>query len=85
MESFAALINELGGPAAISEFTGWKTGTIQQMKARNNVLPYCWPKLIEMAGQKGLVGVDRALMADLAVKASTAKVKRPATHPREAA
>lgn len=61
-DSFADLIEKLGGAAKVAKSTGEAPGTVQQRKARDSFPPETWPKLIELAQQSGLTNVDEALL-----------------------
>ena len=70
MDSFASLIDKLGGAAKVAKYTGEQPGTVQQRKRRNSFPPETWPKLIEMARLRGLEGVDEAFLLKLATGAA---------------
>ncbi len=63
MDSFAALLEELGplGPTAAALGVGIQA--VSNMKARNSVSPIHWPKLLQLATERGLEGVTFEAMS----------------------
>lgn len=80
MNSFAQIIDQLGGAAEVAKFISerrpadeeMKRGTVQQMKARDSVHPFYWPDLIAMAQERRLDGVTHEVLIALAARRRSA-------------
>jgi hypothetical protein len=76
MHTFAELIEELGGAADVAAAMGEPVypGLVRQWKARGNIPPAYWPKIIEYAEIKGLTGVNEGMLGKLAIGADQRRV-----------
>lgn len=85
MDTFASLIESLGGAAKLADFTGEKPGTVQQRKARNNFPPETWHSLIAWAHSLGRADVDEAFLVRVATASKAMKRQPDAPQPSQAA
>jgi hypothetical protein len=65
MQTFAQIIDALGGYAKIAEGVGCPPGTASSWKSRNDIPHRYWPKLVEMATEQGVSGVTFELLVKL--------------------
>lgn len=59
MNSFAEIIDALGGPAQYGRAVGITTERAAEHRSRNTVSPVHWPKLIDAAQRHG-IGLSHA-------------------------
>lgn len=74
MHSFADLITNLGGPAAVAKATDAEPGAVRQWKARGSIPPAYWPAIIKLADEKSVRGVTVASLAALAIELDRQRV-----------
>lgn len=67
MDSFASLIDKLGGPVEVAKVLGQTPDGVRKMRQRDRVDPTHWPTLVELAKAKQVRGVTVASLATLAV------------------
>lgn len=53
-----ALIDVLGGNLEVSRFGQWLPVTVGQWKQQNRIPVEYWPRIIELAAEKGVDGVN---------------------------
>jgi hypothetical protein len=68
METFADIIDTLGGSAAVARGIGLLPGTVRQMRRRGRIPPEYWPSLVDFAASRGVVNVTLIVLADLAAR-----------------
>lgn len=72
------LIDRLGGNAVVARRGEWLAVTVGQWKVQNRIPPEQWPKIIEMAGEDGLEGIDSDwLMRNWAARKNAAGTDQP--------
>jgi len=64
-QTFSALIDALGGSAALAEIIGKPIGTASAMKTRNVIPPAYWQEIVQHAAAAGVRGVSHELLASL--------------------
>lgn len=67
MDSFASLIERLGGPAKVAAALKLAPGTVQKMKDRNSIDPRHWPDFLRLTRENDLP-VSLETLARLSVK-----------------
>lgn len=66
MDSFASVIDRLGGAVEVSRHLGISADGVRKLMKRN-AMPYRhWPKLVDLAAQKRVRGVSVPKLAEIA-------------------
>lgn len=84
MTTFASIIDDLGGGAAVARAIGEEPGTVRQWKGRNSIPADRWPRIVRLAGEKGEDAITYEHLAKLAKPRKTPR-KRPAPKRKRAA
>lgn len=53
-----SLIDALGGNAEVARSGSWLAVTVGQWKQQNRIPPEYWPKIIEIAAEKEVAGIN---------------------------
>ncbi len=72
MDSFAKILDALGGTTAVAAAIDVPPTTVASWKSRGSVPPVYWSELVKLARKKGAAGVSLQRFAEIAASAATA-------------
>lgn len=78
METFAEIIDRLGGYAVVAAEMKIRPTTVQSWRTRRSIPPADWLAVVELAERKGVPGVTLDRLAELAKLAADQRQRRRA-------